>query len=301
MSISTAKDIYQPSSPSESIIPPCKRVHNELDPESQAAGLRPPVRSSFITAKEFNKALVNNGAISDNVTSQEYVTMLMESTKEDLDEGMNSDESHDVDSYSTDQAQVVETLTMEEYTDLREMESRMLEKQEHVQSIDTEPDDNSENFREKALEDQYLAMENEALRYQVERLRESESELQKTVIEQKQILAHVVSMPDSCQANISEINRLRHQLKLTTEDLEASHSTAEIQAEELLSAQKKVRKQEAKLATYNQALAQHNKLRQMVGMVLWDYESYPADRVLEDMNPLIQRMKGLGEYSKAEK
>ncbi|GAW05496.1 hypothetical protein LENED_007357 [Lentinula edodes] len=227
--------------------------------------------------------------------------MLMESTKEDLDEGMNSDESHDVDSYSTDQAQVVETLTMEEYTDLREMESRMLEKQEHVQSMDTEPDDNSENFREKALEDQYLAMENEALRYQVERLRESESELQKTVIEQKQILAHAVSMPDSCQANISEINRLRHQLKLTTEDLEASRSTAEIQAKELLSAQKKVRKQEAKLATYNQALAQHNKLRQTVGMVLWDYESYPADRVLEDMNPLIQRMKGLGEYSKAEK
>ncbi|KAJ3820416.1 hypothetical protein F5880DRAFT_962910 [Lentinula raphanica] len=313
------QDAYLPSSPGHTNVLPRKRAHSETEiktePGLQQMSLRPPARNAAQTAINLNKALVDDGAIADDVTSQEYITKLLStSTEDELDKDGDSDGES---TYSTGHSQVVDTLTLDEIRHLRELEFQMLKSQEEPKKIKNEETD----LHQQGEHNQDLVMVNNDLRLQVAELRESQLELERKVADQKLTLKRVIEMLDPGHEKLSTIVQLRQQLKSTTQDLELCRSTlqsqgveleelkrlrdhsatlaeeldvcrsrSEIQAQELVDLRLDANRQKAELDNHIQALRQHNLLRRMIGLVLWDIDDHPVERVLQDFEPLIQKM-----------
>ncbi|KAJ3768276.1 hypothetical protein FB446DRAFT_707147 [Lentinula raphanica] len=243
------------------------------------------MRSSFKSARKSIKALADDGALADDVTSQEYIAKLLDAVEDDLDEANQSDSSS---TYSTGHSQAVETLTMDDHRQLRELESDMLRKEELSQKVERQC--LSENSCEHVLHNQQLATENVALRCEVEKLRNAQMELQQTIEEQRHTLTRVVRILDPKGEQISEINKLRKQLRKWTDDLNACHDQLNMQSKELQQSKEQEEKHTAQLDDCYQALACHNKLRRTIGRALHDIEDYSVEQLLEELNPLIQHM-----------
>ncbi|KAJ3757101.1 hypothetical protein EV360DRAFT_84319 [Lentinula raphanica] len=283
---------YRPSSPVSDSVYTHKRAYNEAESKSNpksASQSRPSKRSAFWSATNSFKALADSGAIADDVTSQEYVARLI-SLVDDPDDDVDESESGSTTS-SAGRAQVKEVPSIHDHLYLSGPE--MGEVKDEAQSVESQSF--PENFREQALQDQYLAMENEALRYQVEKLRDSQSKLQKTIDEQKHLLSHVVSVLDPGQEKLSEINKLRKELKRTMGNLEMCRRRIGTQANELEDLRKKFQTQSAELEKGHRALAYHNTLRRTLGLALQDIENHPVEQLLEDLEPLTQQVRTDGQ------